>query len=498
MKTPFALSIKTKFFLTAAVIMAFSSATWGGWAWYNERQHLHQKLRENGKLLVTALRAPIINAFIYEDAGLLDDVGVLDTFVEEVIKSPELSTVYVFITDKDGKILAHNDYTNFGSIASDHLTRTALQSQQFLSEVTRLKSNEDVLDLALPLLVAGKSWGTLRVGLSMTPLQRELDTLKWQVFTFAGIFFLFGTAAFYIIGLTMSRPLERLSQAMSDLNQDSLPAVPEATGRQDEIGDLQESFRQMVLRLQQSEKGRQLAVSRLLRAEKLATIGEIVAGVAHEVNNPLGAMAFSIASLEKKAPQELTRHIGIVKGGLSRIETIVRQLSEFSRAGSLDLGCIKSDVFFKETAQFAVMALKRFPVRFTALDECVPCSLSLDKGKMHQVVLNLLLNAGNASPAGGCVRLTAAVADGFYLLSVKDQGQGIAAEQQPLIFELFYTTNLAGEGSGIGLAICKNIVEMHRGEIVVVSTPGETIFTVKIPLVTGEMNGSPEVTDCRG
>ncbi len=71
MKTPFVLSIKTKFFLTAAVIMAFSSATWGGWAWYNERQHLHQKLRENGKLLVTAfVRQSSMPSFMKMPASL--------------------------------------------------------------------------------------------------------------------------------------------------------------------------------------------------------------------------------------------------------------------------------------------------------------------------------------------------------------------------------------------------------------------------------------------
>lgn len=487
MKPSFVFSIKTKFFLVAALMMALSSATWGGWAWYAERQHLHERLLESGKQLLFTLSVPIINAFIYEEVGVMDDVGVLDTFVDEVVKSTDTPTVYAFITDRQGMVLAHNDYTRYGTIASDPLTRAALGGKEFLSTIVQPDPDGiRILDLALPLRVGEKSWGTLRVGYSLEPLEQELAALKRQLLTFSGIFFLLGTALFYVIGLTMSRPLEQLSRAMTVLDRDSLEVMLPPARRRDEIGRLQESFRDMVLRLQQSERERRLAVERLVRAEKLAAIGELVAGVAHEVNNPLAAMSVSISSLGKRVPTELARHVEILGIGAARIETIVRQLTDFSRTGEIVLRPTASDAFFKEAAGFAGMALKRGPIRFVTRDDCPRIPVCLDKGKLNQVILNLLRNAADASPAGGVVELTAWLEGDWYLLAVKDQGLGISPEEQERIFELFYTTKPAGEGSGIGLAICKNIVEMHRGAINVTSCPGETVFTVKIPAGGGD------------
>lgn len=487
MKPSFVFSIKTKFFLVAALMMALSSATWGGWAWYEERQHLHERLLKSGRQQLSTLRAPIINAFIYEEVGVMEDVGVLDTFVDDVVKNTDTPAVYAFITDQQGMVLAHNDYTKYGSIAPDPLTRAALGGREFLSAIVQPDPDGGrILDLALPLRVGEKNWGTLRVGYSLEPLERELVALKRQVFTFAGIFFLMGTALFYVVGFTMSRPLEQLSRAMTALDQQSLEIEPPPVGRRDEIGRLQESFRDMVLRLQRSERERRQAVERLVRAEKLAAIGELVAGVAHEVNNPLAAMSVSISGLEKKAPQELGRYVEILRIGSSRIETIVRQLTDFSRTGDISLRPTPSDDFFKETAGFAAMVLKKSPVSFAARDDSPPVTLRLDKGKLHQVILNLLRNAADASPHQGPVELTARLDGEWYLIAVKDQGKGILPEEQGRIFELFYTTKPPGEGSGIGLAICRNIVEMHRGEIVVASCPGETVFTVKIPVGTGE------------
>ena len=497
MKKPFVTSIKTKFFLTAAVIMAVSSATWGGWAWYNERNHLIQNLTNNGKLLLTTLRAPIINAFVYEEAGVLEDVGVLDAFIEAVVSIPELPTLYVFITDQNGKILAHNDHAKYGTTAADLLTDAVLNSEHFLSAFSRPEAKRaEVLDLGLPLRVAGKNWGTLRVGYSLEPLEQELITLKWQVFSFSGIFFLIGTVVFYAIGVTMSRPLEQLSGAMTRLKHGALEDVPQPTDRNDEIGHLQRSFRDMVLRLQRSEQERRLAVNHLISSEKLATIGKIVTGVAHEVNNPLAAISFSISSLETKVAPPLKHHTEIIRNGISRIETIVRQLTDFNRAGILELEPVNSDFFFNETVSFAGIVLKQFSVQFQATNLCPPMNLCLDRFKLHQVVLNLLLNAAAASPANGTVHFSARMEGEWYIFAVQDSGSGIDSDELSSIFELFYTTKQAGEGSGIGLAICRNIVEMHRGQIACASTHEETIFTVRIPLPTGGADGKHEAADC--
>lgn len=238
----------------------------------------------------------------------------------------------------------------------------------------------------------------------------------------------------------------------------------------------------MLERLRRSENERERVVAQLIQSEKMASIGKIVAGVAHEVNNPLATIATCIHNLELSdtAPN---RNLEFIKQGAERIERIVRQLSDFSRAGSLELQSHASDSFFSESVEFARMALRRRNVRLLVEDGCAPPSmLCLDKGKMQQVMLNLLINAADASPPEGRIHFSACCGDGWYCIEVRDSGCGIPQEMQASIFDIFYTTKKAGEGTGLGLAICKSIIEMHGGTIAFASRPGETIFTVRIPV----------------
>jgi signal transduction histidine kinase len=245
---------------------------------------------------------------------------------------------------------------------------------------------------------------------------------------------------------------------------------------------LQNSFHDMLERLQKSEQDRQRALSQLIQHEKMATIGNIVAGVAHEINNPLAAISACVYKLNGTMPKGLENCVDILNMGTQRIQGIVLQLSDFSRTCSLELQHVTSDMFFREITNFARMALKKYDLYFTATDNCQPAVLSIDKGKLHQVVLNLLVNAADASPPHGSIELTAYLQGDDYCLTVKDQGSGIPPENVERIFEIFYTTKPAGEGTGIGLAICKSIVELHKGTIEVASRPGETLFTVRVPI----------------
>ncbi len=489
MKKPVRFGLKAKFMVVSTLIVAISSITWGSWFWYNESRHLGERLESEGRLLLTSMQAPIIDAILYERIGVVEEnAGLLDNFIEQIVENRELQVVYAFVTDRHGKVLAHSDYQEFGKMYHDPLTVAALGQELFTGRIAVQRSGQRVYDMAMPLQVSGKSWGALRVGVSMAAVEKAQAALKAEILIFSGIFFLIGNIIFYVVGVTMSRPLKSLSNAMAGVNSESLEPVPLALQRNDEIGQLQKSFNEMLERLNQAERERQRAVSRMMQNEKMATIGKIVAGVAHEINNPLMVMSTSLFHLEKKSPPELSKYVEHHKEGILRIESIVRQLTDFSRAGSLDLQRVASDLFFKETAGFAGIALKKFQVNFQSSDSAYPTLLSIDKGKMHQVVLNLLLNAADASPAGGTVQLLAYLHDGSYYLAVRDQGAGVAPQDQEKIFEVFYTTKPGGEGSGIGLAISKSIVEMHRGEITCESRPGETTFVVRIPLDGGEIN----------
>ena len=483
MKGRFIPGIKGKFVLAAALIVAFSSIIWGSWAWRNEKRLLNDRLVSNARSMATSLKTPIINALVYEEMGVIAEGGLLDNFVDEIVANTDFPTLYAFVTDDKGKVLAHNRYLEYGHIYKDDLTQEALRGETFLSRIVLdAETLENILDIAMPLRIYGKSWGTLRIGISMKPLEHELYLMGLKVVSFSALFFLIGASLFYFVGRTISRPIQKLAEAMSDLNPQTLTVdLPEP--RNDEIGLLQDSFSAMLARLRESESERRQVFSTLIQSEKLATIGRLVAGVAHEVNNPLTAISSSIYYLEKESSESVGRQTKLLKQGLARIQKIVQQLSDFSRASNLAIEPVTSSSFFQEASTFAAMALKKEPVFFKAHDACdPPVTVRMDKAKMHQVVLNLLMNAADACGTKGMVRFSASSDATNYVITVTDNGEGIPEDIEEHIFEIFFTTKLAGKGTGMGLAICKSIIDMHNGSINVTSWGGETLFTIRIPL----------------
>lgn len=473
-------SIKTKFILITMLIVAFSSATLGTSIIRVERTHLAANLEGQGRILMTSLKAPIINTIILEEMGVAP--GLLDNYVEEIVGNRDLPTVYAFITDDHGKVLAHSTPAEFGKVYHDELTRTALNGDSYRSALSGAGTGYPVMDLALPLRIDGKCWGALRVGLSTAPMEAEFRAFRGRAIGYMALTFILGSLVFYIVACNMSRPLKRLSSAMGNVELGLFEANP-PPARRDEIGQLQESFYEMMQRLHKSEQERQKALNHVIQNEKMITIGRIVAGVAHEVNNPLAAMSACVFKMEGQVPPAAQNCLEILKASIPRIGTIVSQLSDFSRVRELELSRVGSDQFFEEMRTFAAMALEEHEIKLIALDGCrPPQSLMIDKARIHQVVLNLLLNAAAASEYTGFIELRSGIDGGWYSLTVRDRGVGIPEEEQGRIFDIFYTTKPAGKGSGIGLAVCKSIVDLHGGDIFVASVPGDTTFSVRIPL----------------
>src|SRR6266545_950968 len=213
----FLFSLRSKFALIAALIVAFFSIAWGSHVVREEKAHLLHNLESSGRMLVSSLKAPIINTMILQEMGMVP--GALDNFVEEIVASRDLPTVYAYITDAHGKVLAHSIYEEFGKLHDDPLTREALAGEGFKSRILKDKRGGNaILDLAMPLRVSGKCWGALRVGLSMVPMQREFAAFRRNSLIFSVLLFLSGTVIFYMVGLSMSRPLERLSRAMMHID----------------------------------------------------------------------------------------------------------------------------------------------------------------------------------------------------------------------------------------------------------------------------------------
>lgn len=207
----------------------------------------------------------------------------------------------------------------------------------------------------------------------------------------------------------------------------------------------------------------------LLRSEKLATVGRLAAGLAHEVGNPLGAVTGYVELARARLPAQphpdLVDALGRIDAAARRIDRTVRDLLDFARPAApvlapLDLAA----------AVDASVRLARVQARFkhVAVELDLPAGLPrvvADEHHLAQVLLNLLLNAGDAVRGEGQVRVAARAAGGEVVLTVEDDGPGIAPEDLPRVFDPFFTTKEPGEGTGLGLAICHRLMESFGGAI---------------------------------
>ncbi|HEY6005144.1 MAG TPA: ATP-binding protein, partial [Anaeromyxobacter sp.] len=243
---------------------------------------------------------------------------------------------------------------------------------------------------------------------------------------------------------------------------------------------------------------RELAEAResLVRSEKLATVGRLAGGVAHEVGNPLGAIA-GYAELARArlaggsaGAGEVADLLSRISAEAARIDAIIRDLLDFARPSDLAL----APVPLAGVVEGAVR-LARMQPRFRRVEVAVELPADLppvraDERRLGQVLLNLLMNAGDAMEGGGAVRIAARAEGEHVRVDVADRGPGILPEHLPRLFDPFFTTKPPGKGTGLGLAVCHGIVESLGGEIAAENGPsGGAVFSLKLRAWSGAGRG---------
>ena len=291
-------------------------------------------------------------------------------------------------------------------------------------------------------------------------------------------------ALLVVLTYLIQRPMVELQQKIAELGEGNLDVAVSFARRNDEIGDLGRNFNHMVEQLRESRAEiERLHRTQMSRAEHLATLGELATGLAHEIRNPLAGIAGVIEIIGRDLPSTSPARSVVkdVRQEIARINHIVTDLLQTARPHPPRVS--KSDL--NTTVEHAVMLGRQ-----QALDKSIEITLHKDPSlpevqhdsdQIHQVLLNLLLNALQAINGQGKINVTVRSQGKFATVEVADNGRGIAPEHLPSIFRPFYTTK--GEGTGLGLSLARRIVEDHRGAIEVSSTVGEgSKFVVRLPL----------------
>lgn len=451
-------------------------------------------------------------AFLFTSAPIQDANGavvgalLLGTRLETLLRNlKDQSGADVLALDPAGKFVA----TTFASVDEGPATLELPPAQA--AALTAESLEERAINgrrhqlLYTPLVVRQAPVGILAVALPSDYIVSDEITSRN---TFAGVFGL-GTGVMILVGLLLAqhiaRPILRLrnvSQAVAggDLEQST------GVERSDEIGDLAVAFDAMTGRLRErTAEARRLyqetvqrnqelqeinarlhsAQQQLIQSEKLAAVGQLTAGIVHDVKNPLAVIKGLAEILQEEDGLNgfIREQLTLIRDNASRANTIVSDLLKFARQSTPEMGLRD----LRETLQ-AALRLTEYLVRkgHVRAELELPAEAVLvtyDAQQIEQVLINLIQNAIQAMPNGGRLILSLESAGAQAVITVRDTGTGIAPENLRRIFDPFFTTKPEGEGTGLGLSVSYGIIARHHGEITVESVLGQgAAFIIRLPV----------------
>jgi signal transduction histidine kinase len=220
-------------------------------------------------------------------------------------------------------------------------------------------------------------------------------------------------------------------------------------------------------------------------SERLAALGRITAGVAHEVKNPLNSMRLWLENLKESLPADqesgAQQAVGVLDKEIDRLDAVVKRFLDFTRPMEIRLEATQLSQLLPEVLEIAEPQLRKANIQLAQLLPIDVPEVYVDRALLKQAVLNLVLNAAEAMPNGGQLRLVLSRRSEMAEITVSDTGKGIPPENKQKIFQLFFTTRPGG--SGIGLASAFRIVQLHNGSIDFTSEVGRgTTFRIELPL----------------
>jgi signal transduction histidine kinase len=364
--------------------------------------------------------------------------------------------------------------------------------------------------LYAPLEIRDDRAGVMGIAL---PNDFIVNTLSISRNNFSLIFTL-GTLAVillgYILAQHIARPILRLramSQAVAggDLEQSS------GLLRSDEIGELANAFDIMTLRLRERtdeatrlyaeaiQRAKELAEinirlqatqAQLVQSEKLASVGQLTAGIVHDVKNPLAVIKGLAEELAEEPDMDEYSIDGLktIRESASKANTIVTDLLKFARQSTPEMQNRDMRDTIESVLRLTEYLTRKGRVEVEAILPDQAVMATYDPQQIEQVLINLLTNAVQAMPEGGTLTFDLSQTDEEVILKVTDTGMGIAEEYFARIFDPFFTTKPEGEGTGLGLSVSYGIITRHGGRIDVSSTVGEgTTFVIHLPMMSEEI-----------
>lgn len=416
-----------------------------------------------------------------QDLAVENELGVRDMLKRAAAAE---DVVYAFVEDPRRGVVAHS----FERGMPVGLAEAIRRDSTGLPEVVSLRTERGlVFDHRRALSEEGL--GVIHMGVSPMRIRSQAARVSLQIVWFT----LFSAAASMVflaaVTRAVTRPIHDLARSLRKVGNGDFTVRPVPRSG-DEIGELTAQFNAMTERLETWRARSEDVQKLLLRSERLATIGKMASGIAHEIGNPLQAVQHLVSSLEEN-PERAEEYLPMIREGLKRIQRVVHGLNGYARERRVRKQSVDLHEVVEDSLRLLAPQAKQKGVRFVFVPDPAIPRLQADPAALSQLVVNIVMNSLDAMPGGGTISIaTALCADSPQdrpeaVLRISDDGSGIDREILPRIFDPFFTTKEPGSGTGLGLAICQDIAALHGGAIEVESEKGNgAVFTVRLPAGT--------------
>ena len=480
------LGLRTKFFLYSNTLIVVTMGVVAVLGVTYERNSRYEGIFNRARSLTEMLAIPITDALMYEDLGVVSESGLIENTIDEVVRQNRDLIRYVVVAEPSGRVNHSNRWELLGKKFPRALDFEAVGAEP-TTEILRSEDGERILEVRMPLNISTKSWGSLAAGFSLRRVEQTMAVIGKQVAAIALILMLANSVLTALYVETLIRPILALNGRMKRAGRGDL-SVRSDDRRGDEVGELAGAFNRMMDELEEAQKKGAMRQFQLAHTEKMAAVGTLAAGVAHEVNNPLAGILACIENLEaaRDDPEMVQRYMGLIRDGLLRIERTIQNLLDFSRAREMTLEMTSINHNVRHVLEMTSFQINRQGVETKLALSPEDLIVPADHFQMEQLFLNLILNAIQAMPDGGTLLISTGVKDGFLVAEVADNGKGIPPEIRKRIFDPFFTTREVGEGTGLGLTVSDTIVRAHGGSIEVESEENRgTVFRIRLPFPGG-------------
>lgn len=442
----------------------------------------------------------LYGASLLNNRSELVDAIRAQVFPNQRYEGKEMGTVTIFQKDLriSTNVLNEKGERAIGTRMSDAVYRKVLEEgrpfadEAFVVNELYITAYEPIKD------PAGRIIGALYVGLLEAPFANRQNFIITVFLLMVGIASLASLVLMFVVTKLVLRPIGGLIGMARRVIAGDLTARVQGCPP-GEMGELCRAVNAMADAVtQREERLKQTTSQQISNSEKLASIGRLAAGVAHEINNPLtGVLTFAHLLREKPNMDEQDRQdLDLIIHETTRVGEIVSGLLDFARERPASKSMLDLNQVIRQTVRLIVnqSQFKKITIE-EHLDEHLPAVYG-DRNQLQQVLLNLALNACEAMPDGGALTISTQPHGKDVMLTVADTGCGIKPEHLTQIFDPFFTTKPVGKGTGLGLSVSYGIVQQHGGVLSVESEEGKgTKFTIILPFGEHGQGGDEGMAD---